>query len=607
MITETEIPNLLRYGERVSLECKEAAGGLPKSVWETYSAFANTDGGVILLGIRENLAETDFDKRFTVSGVKNPARMIKEFWDTVNSDKVSASILVDDDVQMISYCGKNLISIHVPRADYLKRPIFLNGNPMKGTYKRNFEGDYHCSEDTVKAMLRDSNDAGNDGLILTHYTMDDIDPESLKAYRNEYQVKNPDHVWNTLDNREFLRNFGGLTLDRETGKEWLTAAGLLMFGKGLAVRERFDNIRMDYLDLTNLLPGSRWSDRLTYDGTWENNLYNFYRRVMPKLTSDLRRPFVMEGITRIDDTPVHKAIREAMVNLIIHSDFMITGVLRVEKRDNCFVFINPGSLKLPLREIYRGGTSKARNPRIQSMLRMLGLGETIGSGFPIILDAWQKEKWRSPDLQDNTDLKQVELRLWTISLLPEESTLFMHKTFGDAYNHLSANGQIALCTAFTEGSVSNTRLQSILDIHPADIGKLLADLTESGFLERNSRGRWTTYTINGAPSPSLFDGLDSPHGSDGKEQPDVQVGVQVDVQAGVQVTEQVRKLLRVIGANSLSRKELMQLVGEKSRMRFNRWYLTPALKLGLVEMTCPSKPNSSKQQYRRVVKQEMSQ
>lgn len=41
-----------------------------------------------------------------------------------------------------------------------------------------------------------------------------------------------------------------------------------MFGKGLPIRERFDNIRMDYLDMTNLQPDSRWSDRLTYDGRW---------------------------------------------------------------------------------------------------------------------------------------------------------------------------------------------------------------------------------------------------------------------------------------------------------------------------------------------------
>ena len=100
-----------------------------------------------------------------------------------------------------------------------------------------------------------------------------------------------------------------------------------MFGKGLAVRERFGNIRMDYIDESNLLPGSRWSDRLTYDGMWENNLYNFMRQVMPKLVSGLRRPFRLEGMVRIDDTPVHKAIREAVVNMIIHSDYMITGVL----------------------------------------------------------------------------------------------------------------------------------------------------------------------------------------------------------------------------------------------------------------------------------------
>ena len=602
MITETEIPNLLRYGERISLECKEAAGGLPKSVWETYSAFANTDGGIILLGIRENPGETDFEKRFTVTGVKNPAKMVKEFWDTLNSEKVSTSVSVDSDVQIVPYGGKNIVVIKVRRADYQKRPVFLNGNPMKGTFKRNYEGDYHCAEDDIKAMFRDSNDTGNDGLLIEYYTFDDIDQESLKAYRNEYQVKNPDHVWNTLDNQDFLRKLGGMATDRQSGKEWLTAAGLLMFGKGLAVRERFDNIRMDYLDLTKLQPDSRWSDRLTYDGTWENNLYTFFRRVMPKLTSDLRRPFVMEGITRIDDTPVHKAIREAMVNLIIHCDFMITGVLKVEKHDNGFVFINPGSLKLPLREIYKGGTSKARNPRIQAMLRMLGLGDNIGSGFPTILDAWQRENWRRPDLQDNTDLKQVELRLWTVSLLPEECTVFMHKTFKDAYDRLSSDEQITLCTAYTENSVSNTRLQSILDMHPADIGKLLADLTEGGFLKRNSKGRWTTYTVNTEPDRTLFDGLEQER-PNGESQVDVQVGVQVSVQ----VTEQVRKLLRVIGANSLSRKELMQLVGEKSRMRFNRWYLTPALKLGLVEMTCPSKPNSSKQQYRRVVKQEMPQ
>ena len=72
-----------------------------------------------------------------------------------------------------------------------------------------------------------------------------------------------------------------------------------MFGKGLPVRERFDNLRMDYIDQTNLVGESRWSDRLTYDGTWENNLFNFFTRVIPKLTADLKRPFKLEGMERI--------------------------------------------------------------------------------------------------------------------------------------------------------------------------------------------------------------------------------------------------------------------------------------------------------------------
>ena len=495
-MTEQEILELLKYGEHIHLECKKAESKIPNSVWETYSSFANTDGGLILFGVEEHIKEVEFDKRFSFMSVKNPDQRIKDIWNTINNDKVSSNILVDANVGTCVVKNELIIWINVPRAKYNQKPIYLNGNPMKGSFKRNHEGDYHCTEEEVKAMLRDANDTGSDGGILDGYTMEDIDINALRSYRIEFEHNNPDHVWNSLQDIDFLQKMGGYTKDRSTGKSWLTSAGLLMFGKGDVLRERFANIRMDYLDKTNLLPGSRWSDRLTYDGMWENNLYNFMRQVMPKLVSDIKRPFKLSGMKRIDDTPVHKAIREAVVNMMIHSDYMITGVLKIEKTEKGFFFSNPGNLKLPVKDIYDGGHSVARNPRIQTFFRMIGAGDNIGSGFPTILEACGEEKWRKPDLRENEDLNVVELKLWTISLMPKECTDYLQNLFGIAYNHLSRNEQIILGTAYLENSVTNNRLQSIIDLHSSEIGHILAGLVEKNMLITDNKGRWTSYQLN---------------------------------------------------------------------------------------------------------------
>jgi ATP-dependent DNA helicase RecG len=158
---EKTIKEALLKGERVTLECKRAKAEVPKSVWATYSAFANTIGGLILLGVDENLQEKDISKRFQIIGVDEPSKIITDFWNTLNSDKVNENILVDSDVEVVNVDGAQIICIHVPQADWMAKPIYLNGNVYKGTYRRNNEGDYHCTEAQVKAMIRDSNADGN--------------------------------------------------------------------------------------------------------------------------------------------------------------------------------------------------------------------------------------------------------------------------------------------------------------------------------------------------------------------------------------------------------------------------------------------------------------
>ena len=367
---------------------------------------------------------------------------------------------------------------------------------LSGSFRRNYEGDYHCTEDEVKAMIRDANDSGNDGVLMENYGMEDIDKPTLAAYRNRFSSLNPDHVWNEYDDKTFLLNMGGFTKDRNTQREGLTLAGLLMFGKGLAIRERFDNIRMDYLDLTNLAPESRWSDRLTYDGRWENNLYNFFTRVLSKLVNDIKRPFSLTNIVREDDSPVHKLIREALTNMVIHADYMMRGVLKVERCNDKLVFSNPGSLKLPIFDIYNGGHSEARNPKMQTMLRMIGMGDNIGSGFPTMLDACKKENWRKPILNERTELRLIELTISMVSLISPETDKSLLEIYGNNYRKITKEEQYVLATALTEGCVANYTIQLQLDKNPLEAGKLLYAMVDKKLLVSTNKGRWTTYSVN---------------------------------------------------------------------------------------------------------------
>ena len=79
------IRHILLDGERVTLECKKATKGVPNSLWDTYSAFANTYGGTILLGVVEHMDEQNNTKRFEIVGVEDADKIRKDLWNTVNS------------------------------------------------------------------------------------------------------------------------------------------------------------------------------------------------------------------------------------------------------------------------------------------------------------------------------------------------------------------------------------------------------------------------------------------------------------------------------------------------------------------------------------------
>ena len=488
-----DIFELIEIGENSEIEFKKAKNSVPKDLWETYSAMANTNGGTIVLGVEERF---DKEERFDISGVESVEKMLKDFWSTINGNKVNKNILMEENVEVININHKKVIKIEVPRASYIDKPIYLNNNPYNGTYKRNYEGDYKCSQDEVNAMFRDASEKGFDSSILEYYDMDDLDMPTVNRYRNRFSVINLNHAWHNLTDEEFLIQLGAMDKDRKTKKVWLTVAGLLMFGKSVSIRSYFPYFDLDYLKMVDVDEDLRYNERFTIDGRWESNLFNFFTIVINKLSEDIPIPFKLNGITRIDDTPVHRAIREAFVNAIVHGDYSVQGTLRIKKFKDRFEFYNPGCLKIPVADIYKGGTSKCRNPFIQKMFRMIGFGENIGSGFFKILKAWKEQQWAVPILEENFATNEVVLKLNMISLVPEVYMGKLKEIYGNSLDLLNADEIKILVTAITEDEVTNARMQCVTDLHPNDITELLRSMVNKGFLIEEGFGRGKKYMIN---------------------------------------------------------------------------------------------------------------
>lgn len=503
----TSLEDLTLLAESVELECKLAGGrdgqgAVPEDFWPTYSAFANTQGGIVLLGLREKKS-----RQFEVAGIKNIAKVRKELFDGLNNrQKVSVNLLTDALVREVELEGKPVLMIEVPRATRKQRPVYLTTNPLAGhTYRRLNEGDCALPDEEVKRMLAEQVDDSRDDRILKGYGLDDLDAETLRAYRQVFTNRDPGHIWNTLGDLEFLRQIGAWRRDRETGDSGLTLAGLLMFGQMAAIQEELPNYMLDYQERPEARTEKRWIDRLTLDGKWSGNLYDFYRKVYLKLTADLKVPFRLEKGERKDETPVHEALREALANVLVHADYTDRASVLVVKRPDMFGFRNPGLMRIPVEIALKGGEPDCRNRTLHKMFRFVGVGEQAGTGIPKILHGWRSQHWSPPKLYDTSEpYNQTLIELRMADLFPPAVMAGLEARFGERFKALSYVERVALALAASEGTVNHARLRSVTSEHPVDLSRTLQHLTQTGMLD-STGGRGAVYHLPGELIPTPED------------------------------------------------------------------------------------------------------
>jgi predicted HTH transcriptional regulator len=508
-ITAEQILNLSE-GAEVEIKAalgRDGQGELPRSFWSSYSAMANTDGGVILLGIREVSRGI-----FEAVGLKDASKIKKTLWDGLNDKaQISINLLAEPAVEDVQIGGKTILRITVPRARRSQRPVYCGRNPISGTYQRRYEGDYLCDEESVRRMLAEQVEDERDSRLLAGFGVADLDPETVRAYRNAVKTAKPSLPWHESDDAEFLAALGALRRDRETGAVGLTLGGLLMMGKLPAIQEAVPHYMLDYQERPTQRSEMRWVDRVTTEGEWSGNLFDFCRIVLRKLYKDLPVPFQLTAATRVDESPVHVALREALVNTLVHADFTGRVSILIVKRPDLFGFRNPGAMRVSLDEALVGGMSDCRNRILQRLFRMAGYSEQAGQGIPTIYAGWRKQLWRAPILHERRDdFEQTVLTMPLISLLSEETVAALEARFGARYRSLPETQQMALATVAVEGRVSHARLKTMVLDHPRDITAALAALCREGFLQSAGLARGKYYFFPGESAseeePLLFEG-----------------------------------------------------------------------------------------------------
>lgn len=600
--------------ESIDTEFKSARGGLPGSFWETYSAMANTQGGTIILGVVEKGTGLSWE------GVPDAAQLRTVLWNQLNDrQKVSRNLLADADIQTVSDAGRSIVVVNVPRAPRRDRPVYVGPNPLSGSYRRAEDGDYRCSDEEVRRMLADQSDVPADAVVVEHFGISDFDVDTLRQYRNRFASRDPDHPWLSEDDSGLMFKLGALRRDRASGLEGATVAGLLMFGTFAALRDALPAFHVDYREKLSADPAVRWTDRVVPDSTWESNVFQFYQRVVQRLSADLKIPFQLDReLYRKDDTIVHEALREALVNALIHADYRGQGGIVIERYADRIELSNPGSLLVSREQLLRGSVSECRNKSLQLMFQMIGGGEKAGSGMDKIRSGWRSQHWRSPKVEEALQPDRVKLVLPMVSLIPPDVEEALRQRFGEQFTRLNKTAVQAVVTAQVEGSVTNGRLQEITGAHPKDITDVLRALMRDGLLTQQNQRRWASYRVaedspqsrDDSPQNSPQWASDSPQSPGDSPQSAVDVPKSLAALLPLAVPARSKKKLpaaqmrEVISSlcegRWLAAGEIALLVARDAEKLQSR-FLTAMVREGLLELRHPDVPNRPDQAYRAFV------
>ncbi|MDR1883211.1 MAG: putative DNA binding domain-containing protein [Prevotella sp.] len=374
-------------------EVKAASVELPKNIWDTVSAFSNTSGGWIILGV------TQQDKIFTVTGVGSPEKIEQDFTTVLRSQN-KFNVLINPECKKYHIDGKTVLGFYIPSAE--KKPVYFNS--LHNTFIRTASGDHRATEYEINTLYREQSFGTMSAKAVEGTSIASFSKSSYRGFRDYLKRMLPELIYNTLNDDAFNQK---LQLVRN-GK--LTYGGLLFLGDNIEIQNHFPDFRVDYLEI----PGLSYADaepRYTFRIQEQENLWEYYFVLFQRLRIYADNPLHIGDMgIGYEDSKQMDALREGLINLLIHTDYFSPMKPRIRVFTNRIEFENPGSLPRPINELLKEDVSIPRNPVLAKLFRVARLCENAGYGFDKML-VWKEETGKEVLFETFVDRTKITFML----------------------------------------------------------------------------------------------------------------------------------------------------------------------------------------------------
>ena len=475
-MTKDELLSRLQDIEWDDFEVKEAKSELPKNIWETVSAFSNTSGGWIVLGVAQQ------GKHFEVTGVGNTEKLEQDFFGVLRSQKFNA--ILTSQACKYTIDKKTILAFFIPSSP--QKPIYFN-SPIN-TFIRCGSGDQRATHSEISAMFREQSFGIRSELAIAETHIGLLNPDSLRSYRNYMNAYNPLAAYSDYNDEAFCKKLG-----IADNKGLLTYAGLLMLGRTEEIHRHVPTFWIDYIEI----PGDSIQEaqtRYTYRIPEQENLWEYYHAIIKRLRLFAETPFQMneEGIA-VDDNSQMSILREALVNMLMHTDHFSSIHSCIRVFSNRLEFMNAGSFPISIEHLSTSMISKPRNPTIAKLFRFVKLAENAGFGIDK-MKSWKQLTGNEVTIQNEIDYVTV-----TFDIKSRKSG---GQIGGQIGGQMPKNRIEILRLVIENNYITRKELAEKIGIAPSAIQKHLEVLTNEGYIKREGKTKASYWIILKEIKPS---------------------------------------------------------------------------------------------------------